>query len=98
MRDSVRWPLSRTTSSRIRVYLLFVLAVQRNGRPLFCSVPEFAQKNLGVTKTRGFLHPEQHVLNAIQNSLCRAVLPRGGRWARRARNCLRVSRVWGTTC
>src|SRR5436853_3518797 len=28
---------------------------------------------LGVTKTRGLLHPDQQVLNATQNSLCRAV-------------------------
>src|ERR1039457_1843476 len=28
---------------------------------------------LGVTKTRGCLHPDQHILNATQNSLCRAV-------------------------
>ena len=28
---------------------------------------------LGVTKTRGFLHPDQNVLNATQNNLCRAV-------------------------
>jgi len=28
----------------------------------------------GVTKTRGFLHPDQNVLNATQNSLCRAVI------------------------
>jgi hypothetical protein len=27
--------------------------------------------NLGVTKTRGFVHPDQIVLNATQNSLCR---------------------------
>src|SRR6267154_2752568 len=27
---------------------------------------------LGVTKTRGFLHPDQHVHNATQNSLCGA--------------------------
>src|SRR5260370_11748620 len=27
---------------------------------------------LGVTKTRGSLHPDQHVFNATQNSLCRA--------------------------
>src|SRR5215469_9102331 len=27
----------------------------------------------GVTKTRGFFHPDQNVLNASQNSLCRAV-------------------------
>jgi hypothetical protein len=28
---------------------------------------------LGVTKMRGFLHPDQKVLKATQNSLCRAV-------------------------
>ena len=28
-----------------------------------------------VTKTRGFLHLDQIVLNATQNSLCRAVNP-----------------------
>src|SRR5438105_6997527 len=33
---------------------------------------------LGVTKTRGLLHPDQQVLNATQNSLCRAV----HRWRR----------------
>ena len=34
----------------------------------------------GVTKTRGFLHPDQNVLNAPQNSLCRAVnRVRGGK-------------------
>jgi hypothetical protein len=26
---------------------------------------------LGVTKTRGFVHPDQNLLNATQNSLCR---------------------------
>src|SRR5215469_2207969 len=34
----------------------------------------------GVTKTRGFLHPDQNVLDATQNSLCRAVnRVRGGK-------------------
>ena len=34
----------------------------------------------GVTKTRGFLHPNQNVLNATQNSLSRAVnRVRGGK-------------------
>src|SRR5216110_406642 len=40
---------------------------------------------LGVTKTRGFLHPDQNVLNATQHSLCRAVNRRQGRCACRAR-------------
>src|SRR6266851_5962819 len=39
---------------------------------------------LGVTKTRGFVHPDQNVLNATQNSLCRAVNRRRGRLACRA--------------
>ena|SRR5271165_1857756 len=39
---------------------------------------------LGVTKTRGFLHPDQNVRNATQNSLCRAVNRRRGRCACRA--------------
>jgi hypothetical protein len=41
---------------------------------------------LGVTKTRGCLHPDQHILNATQNSLCRAVNRRRGRWACTARS------------
>src|SRR5438034_985396 len=47
---------------------------------------------LGVTKTRGFLHPDQNVLNATQNSLCRAVNRRRGRCACRASNCRRRAR------
>src|SRR6266403_177133 len=42
---------------------------------------------LGVTKTSGCLHPDQHILNATQNSLCRAVNRRRGRCACRASNC-----------
>ena len=47
---------------------------------------------LGVTKTRGFLHPDQNVLNATQNSLCRAVNRRRGRCVYRASNCRRRAR------
>jgi len=47
---------------------------------------------LGVTKTRGCFHPDQHILNATQNSLCRAVNRRGGRSACRASNCRRRAR------
>src|SRR6516165_2217220 len=43
----------------------------------------------GVTKTRGFLHPDQNVLNATQNSLCRAVNRVRGCCACRASNCRR---------
>jgi len=47
---------------------------------------------LGVTKTRGLVHPDQNVLNATQNSLCRAVNRRRGRCACRASNCRRRAR------
>ena len=41
---------------------------------------------------RGFLHPAQNVLNATQNSLCRAVNRRRGCCACRASNCRRRAR------
>jgi transposase InsO family protein len=41
---------------------------------------------------RGCLHPDQHILNATQNSLCRAVNRRRGRSACRASNCRRRAR------
>src|SRR5271169_526081 len=47
---------------------------------------------LGVTKMRGFLHPDQNVFNATQNSLCKAVNRRRGRCARTASNCGRRAR------
>ena len=47
---------------------------------------------LAVTRTRGCLHPDQHILNATQNSLCRAVNRRRGRCACRASNCRRRAR------
>jgi len=43
----------------------------------------------GVTKTRGFLHPDQNVLNTTQNSLCRAVNRVRGRCACKASSCRR---------
>src|SRR5215469_9235662 len=43
----------------------------------------------GVTKTRGFLHPDQNVLNATQNSLCMAVNRVRGRCACKASSCRR---------
>jgi hypothetical protein len=43
----------------------------------------------GVTKTRGFLHPQQNVLNATQNSLCRAVNRGRGRCVCKASSCRR---------
>jgi len=38
--------LLRTCSSRIRVYLLCELALQRKVHPFFCSKTKFTQKNL----------------------------------------------------
>src|ERR1700736_4203264 len=35
-KSSLRWPLPRTCSSRIRVYLLCEFALQRKVRPFFC--------------------------------------------------------------
>ena len=47
---------------------------------------------LGVTKMSGLVHPDQNVLNATQNSLCRAVNRRRGCCACRASNCRRRAR------
>jgi len=47
---------------------------------------------LGVTKMRGLVHPDQNVLNATQNSLCRAVNRVRGCCACRASNCRRRAR------
>src|SRR5271165_419909 len=44
---------------------------------------------LGVTKMSGFLHPDQNVLNATQNSLCRVVNRVRGRCACKASSCRR---------
>src|SRR5215831_15419355 len=43
----------------------------------------------GVTNTRGFLHPDQNVLNATQNSLCMAVNRVRGRCVCKASSCRR---------
>ena len=51
---------------------------------------------LGVTKRSGLVHPDQHVRNATQNSLCRAVHRRRGCCACRASNCRRRARFSST--
>src|SRR6516164_846955 len=51
----------------------------------------------GVTKTRGFLHPDQNVLNATQNSLCRAVNRVRGRCACKASSCWRRAKFSRTS-
>src|SRR6516165_5135899 len=50
----------------------------------------------GVTKTRGFLHPDQNVLNATQNSLCSAVNRVRGRCACKASSCRRRAKFSST--
>jgi len=57
--------------------------VQYNRKPARCQLTTV----LGVTKTRGFVHPDQKLLNATQNSLCNAVSRRRGRVACRANSC-----------
>ena len=47
---------------------------------------------LGVTEMSGLVHPDQNVLNATQNSLCRAVNRRRGCCACRASSCRRSAR------
>jgi len=39
------------------------------------TITSFTGRSLGVTKMSGLVHPDQHVRNATQNSLCRAVNP-----------------------
>src|SRR5215469_358596 len=46
----------------------------------------------GVSKTREFLHPDQNILKATQNSLCRAVNRRRGRCVCKASSCRRRAR------
>jgi hypothetical protein len=46
----------------------------------------------GVTKMRGLVHPDQSVLNATQNILCRAGNRRRGCCVCRANNCRRRAR------
>ena len=48
---------------------------------------------LGVTKMRALVHPDQSVLNATQNSLCRAVNRVRGRCAYKAGSCRRRAKL-----
>src|SRR6266699_1693002 len=65
-----------------------------------CPIPQYKRNParcqfttvLGVTKTRGLVHPDHNVLNAIQNSLCRVVNRWRGRCACRASSCRRRAR------
>jgi len=78
---------SLLTRSRPPACLTLQTHVQYKRNPVRCQFTTV----LGVTKTRGCLHPDQHILNATQNSLCRAVNRRRGRCAL-ASNCRRRAR------
>jgi hypothetical protein len=48
---------------------------------------------VGFSRMRGFLHPDQNVFNATQNSLCRAVKRRRNRCMCRASSCRRRAMI-----
>src|SRR6516225_2300293 len=78
-RTSLATPLRPPTRLNLEIHIQY----KRNPAPCqFTTVR-------GVTKTRGFLHPDQNVLNATQNSLCRAVNRVRGRCACKASSCRR---------
>ena len=79
---------SLLTRFRLPTWLILETHVQYKRNPARCQFTTI----LGVTKTRGCPHPDQHILNATQNSLCRAVNRRLGRCACRASNCRRRAR------
>jgi hypothetical protein len=54
--------------------LALEIHVQYNRKPARCQLTTV----LGVTKTKGFVHPDQNPLNATQNSLCNVVNRRRG--------------------
>src|SRR5882762_8012139 len=79
---------SLRTRFRPPTWLILETHVQYKRNPARCQFTTV----LGVTKTRGCLHPDQHILSATQNSLCRAVNRQRGRSACRASNCRRRAR------
>src|ERR1700687_2487839 len=79
---------SLLTRFRPPTWLILETHVQYKRDPARCQFTTV----LGVTNTRGCLHPDQHILNATQNSLCRAVNRRRGCCACRASNCRRRAR------
>src|SRR5229473_75664 len=76
---------SLLTRLRPPTWLILETHVQYKRNPARCQFTTV----LGVTKTRGCLHLDQHILNATQNSLCRVVNRRRGRCACSASNCRR---------
>src|SRR6266849_3743326 len=79
---------SLLTRFRPPTWLILETHVQYKRNPARCQFTTV----LGVTKTRGWLHPDEPILNATQNSLCTAVNRRRGRCACRASNCRRRAR------
>src|SRR5437879_9337516 len=79
---------SLLTRFRPPTWLILETHVQYKRKPARCQFTTVR----GVTKTRGLVHPHQNILNATQNSLCRAVNRRRGRRACRASNCRRSAR------
>src|SRR6266849_5553813 len=73
-KSSLRWPLPRTSSSRIRVYLLCEFALQRKVRPLFCLKPKSTQKYLryrfSLREERlGFAKSGNGIAQTVHNAL-----------------------------
>src|SRR5258708_4330858 len=79
---------SLLTRFRPPIWLTLETHVQYKRNPARCQFTTV----LGVTKMSGLVHPDQHVRNATQNSLCRAVNRRRGCCACRASNCRRRAR------
>jgi hypothetical protein len=89
--ETIRKIKARTsllTRFRPPTCLTLEIQVQYKRKPARCQFTTV----LGVTNIRGFLHPDQHVFNATQNSLCRAVNRRRGCCVCRASNCRRRAR------
>src|SRR5260370_9867373 len=73
---------SLLTRLRPPTCLTLEIQVQYKRNPARCQFTTV----LGVTNTRGLVHPDQHVFNATQNSLWRAVNRRRGRSADKTTN------------
>src|SRR5258708_33226802 len=89
--ESIRKIKARTsllTCFRPPTWLILETHVQYKRNPARCQFTTV----LGVTKMSGLVQPDQNVLNATQNSLCRAVNRRRGCCACRASNCRRRAR------
>jgi hypothetical protein len=84
----IRARISLPTYRRPPTLLALQTQVQYNRKPARCQ----RLTVLGVTKTRGFVHPDQHVFNAIQDSLCWVVSRLRGRLPCRASTCWRRAR------